>query len=121
MQLAGKRQMSFWRSTRALLSARFTRKTAMARSHPRRTDGPPRTEQPASNRLGPNERAKIASGRRAASVSVGVHGGAAGPRTAVERVMERQGAKFQCNQRFGYDPPWHLCKSGYGCEEVSHS
>ena len=40
---------------------------------------------------------------------------------AVERVVERQPAKFQCNQRFRCDPPCHLCRSCYRCEEAGPS
>jgi hypothetical protein len=33
----------------------------------------------------------------------------------VERVVEREAAKFQCNQRSRRDPSCYLCRSGYGC------
>jgi hypothetical protein len=37
---------------------------------------------------------------------------------AVERVVEREAVKFQCNQRFMCDPPCHLCRSCHRCEEA---
>ncbi len=39
----------------------------------------------------------------------------------VERVMERQAAEFQCNQRYSCEPPCCLCRPGYGCEEADLS
>ena len=39
----------------------------------------------------------------------------------VERVVERQAAKFQCNQRFRCDPPCYLRRSCYRCEEAGPS
>lgn len=35
---------------------------------------------------------------------------------AVERVVERQAVKFQCDQRFRCDPPCHLCRSWHECQ-----
>jgi len=35
---------------------------------------------------------------------------------AVERVVEREAAKSQGNQRYGCDPPCYLCRSRHGSE-----
>ena len=40
---------------------------------------------------------------------------------AVERVVEREAAKFQCNQRYRCDPVCCLCRSCHRCEEAGPS
>ncbi len=40
---------------------------------------------------------------------------------AVERVVEQQAAKFQCNQRFRCDLSCHPCRSCYRCKEAGPS
>jgi hypothetical protein len=52
----------------------------------------------------------------------GHRGGPAGsPAWFAERVVERQAAEFQCNQRYSCEPPCSLCRPGHGREEAGPS